>query len=343
MRADTWQSHVAVRAWKVLDEARVYCEGLLNRITKATETFLSEKNFDPSKVCFVIVGSVGRFEAFQASDVDFTPVLATPADLEQFRAHDQPLREFLRQDLKVPVSKGEELTCPVSLEELANPAAIGSPDDNSASLTRRVLILTESKQAGGNLPLQSIRRQIMTAYSGQDHSRGRHVLSLCNDLARYYRTLCIEYKSKVDGKEEKWGLRNMKLRHSRKLWFFSCILAVVHVAESNPQGDEQYVAGLLEEFDRPPYQRVFQAVEERLRGKLGRIVEPFAWFMDFLSDESRRKALEAVTWTTRYEMKLDNPFHAAKFNSDRLQEEMLSLIDSLPAHQKHQILRWFLL
>jgi hypothetical protein len=32
-----------------------------------------------------------------------------------------------------------------------------------------------------------------------------------------------------------------------------------------------------------------------------------------------------------------------KFNSDRLHQEMLLLIDSLPAHQRHRILSWFLL
>ena len=62
-----------------------------------------------------------------------------------------------------------------------------------------------------------------------------------------------------------------------------------------------------------------------------------------MSDKARRQALEQVTWANRYDMKLDNPFHAVKFDSDRLQEEMLSLIDSLPPGQRHQILRWFLL
>jgi hypothetical protein len=32
-----------------------------------------------------------------------------------------------------------------------------------------------------------------------------------------------------------------------------------------------------------------------------------------------------------------------KFNSDRLHQEMLSLIEGLPAHQRHRFLSWFLL
>ncbi len=341
------EKHLNDRAWRVLEEARVHCECLLQKLTQLADSFLAEKRFDPANVCFAVVGSVGRFEALAASDVDFTPVLASQAALDQFKDHDQPLREAIRRQLGVDVSKGEELTCPATVDELANPAKIGCTEkgneDNSSTLTRRILILTEGKQAGGKLPIRLIRQRILEAYSGEDRSRGRHVLSLCNDLARYYRTLCIEYKSKVDGKEERWALRNMKLRYSRKFWFFSCVLAITHLAESNPHGDAAYIEGLLEAFDQPPYQRLLGSVDERLRGMVGRIIEPFTWFLDFMSDPMRRKALEQVTWANRYDMKLENPFHAIKFNSDRLQEEMLSLMDSLPPGQRHQILRWFLL
>jgi hypothetical protein len=88
---------------------------------------------------------------------------------------------------------------------------------------------------------------------------------------------------------------------------------------------------------------LFDAVEDRLQGMAGRVVEPFVWFIEFTSDKDRRAALEAVLWNTRYDMKLDNPFHAVKFNSDRMHQEMLSLIDSLPPAQRHRIISWFLL
>jgi hypothetical protein len=126
--------------------------------------------------------------------------------------------------------------------------SIGGDKDASSALTKRILILTEGKQAGGNLPLDEVRRAVMGAYAGADRSRGRHVLSLCNDIARYYRTLCIEYKAKVDDPDKDWCTRNVKLRHSRKFWYFSCLMTFVAVADSNPQGDDQYINGLLDYF-----------------------------------------------------------------------------------------------
>jgi hypothetical protein len=62
-----------------------------------------------------------------------------------------------------------------------------------------------------------------------------------------------------------------------------------------------------------------------------------------MSRQEHREKLAGVQHDKRYEMRLDNPFHAAKLNSDRLHQEMLGLIDSLPMHQKQRILSWFLL
>jgi signal-transduction protein with cAMP-binding, CBS, and nucleotidyltransferase domain len=69
------QKHLNERAWRVLEAAREHCESLFQRLTQITDGFLAEKSLDPEAVCFVVVGSVGRFEALRASDVDFTPVL----------------------------------------------------------------------------------------------------------------------------------------------------------------------------------------------------------------------------------------------------------------------------
>jgi hypothetical protein len=245
--------------------------------------------------------------------------------------------------LKIKVSQRDDLTKCVFLEELTHPESIGGEKDNSSALTKRILMLTEGKQAGGMLPLNEVRQQVMKTYAGAERSRGRHVLSLCNDLARYYRTLCIECKAKVDDPDKDWCTRNMKLRHSRKFWYFSCLMTVVALADSNPQGDDPYIAGLLEAFDQSPVQRLFNAVREDQRGNAGRITEPFAWFLEFMAPQAHRDRLIEIAHDRRYEVALDNPFPAVKFNSDRLHQEMLLLIDSLPAHQRHRILSWFLL
>src|SRR5207249_1697249 len=124
--------------------------------------------------------------------------LRSAAALAAFQSHDKPLRQEIKEKLTIKVSQGDDLTKCVSVGELIDPESIGGEKDGSSALTKRILMLTEGKQAGGTLPLNEVRQAVMKAYAGADRSRGRHVLSLCNDIARYYRTLCIEYKAKAD-------------------------------------------------------------------------------------------------------------------------------------------------
>jgi hypothetical protein len=88
---------------------------------------------------------------------------------------------------------------------------------------------------------------------------------------------------------------------------------------------------------------LFKAVREEHCGMAGRITEPFAWFLQFMASDMHREKLKEIAHEKRYEPSLNNPFPTLKFNSDQLHHQMLSLIDSLPAHQRHRILDWFLL
>ena len=55
-------------------------------------------------------------------------------------------------------------------------------------------------------------------------------LSLCDDVARSYLTLCIEYKAKVDVYDKDSCTRNIKLRHSRNL-YISLIIPTISIAQ----------------------------------------------------------------------------------------------------------------
>jgi hypothetical protein len=187
------QPHVNGRAWAVLEKARHFCDKALGDVTSACDGFLGSRGLKLEDVCCVVVGSVGRQEALEVSDIDLIPVLRSAAALAAFQPHDKALRQEIKEKLQTKVSRGDDLTRCAPLEELTDPESIGGEKDGSSALTKRILMLTEGKQAGGKLPLSEVRQAVMKAYAGAERSRGRHVLSLCNDIARYYRTLCIEY------------------------------------------------------------------------------------------------------------------------------------------------------
>jgi len=81
---------------------------------------------------------------------------------------------------------------------LMDPDTIVGDKDDSSALTKRMLILLEGTQIGGEYSIREIRKKILKAHADSERTRGRHVLSLCNDLARYFQTLCIECEAKAD-------------------------------------------------------------------------------------------------------------------------------------------------
>lgn len=343
MSLDDLEHHLPSRSFKTFDRASKHSQQLLDRTATAIADYMAANDLNPDDACFVVVGSVGRREALDASDLDLIPVLKTSEAHTQFESHDQTLRESLSAQLGVKVSKGDHLTKRVDIDTLTSPESIGGDIDDVNALTKRVLILTEGIQAGGRFTLDSVRRKILDAYAGAERTRGRHVLSLCNDVARYYRTLCIEYKAKVDTEAKDWCTRNMKLRHSRKLWYFATLMSMAAVSARNPRGEAEFTNDLMAAFDRPPITRLFGAIEDRLKVRAARILERFAWFLEFMSSQPNRDALAKVDHSNRHLVSLENPFSAAKLNSDLMHREMVDLVEDLDGHLRERVFDWFLL
>ena len=231
----------------------------------------------------------------------------------------------------------------VHVGELTDQETIGGGNDSSSALTKRVLVLTESAELAGQLGLGNIRGKILAAYGEQERTRGRHILSFCNDIARYYRTLCIEYKAKVDVHQKDWCTRNVKLRHSRKFWYFSTAMAIAALAERHSQDSSRFQKGLVTELDRPPVLRLVAALQSAYSVSLGEMLERYAFFLEFMAGEDRRRALSRVKHDSRYEVRMDNPFPTVKLNSDVMHREIVRVIEELPQHIRHRVLNWFLL
>jgi Putative nucleotidyltransferase DUF294 len=326
------------RALAILERAANYSESLIQKAKEVADSFCQLRGLDTAGVCFIVVGSVGRKEALEASDFDFIPVASSDADLSAYQPHDGQLRAALAAALNVKVSKGEDLTKGISLHELAEADCIGGSKDSSGALTKRILILTESQKVSGGLAIEVVRRGILGAYAKEDRTSGRHVLSFCNDIARYYKTLCIEYKVKIDEEEKDWCTRNMKLRHSRKLWYFSNILSIAKEAEDHPLGSNGYVDALLQVLTEPPVERIVGALFELQPFEIGRLLESYAMFLEFMSKPENRKALATVEHDARYEMELGNPFPAMKFNSDVMHRNMIAILDGLSVSMRDRVI-----
>ncbi len=327
----------------IYNRANRKCNRLLKDSQKIINNYFKENNINNCKICFIAVGSVGRSEALDASDLDILPVVVNDKSMESYKNYDKELRSIIENKLSIKVSEGKKLTKLTKLNDLICAKNIGGKRDSNSELTKRILILTEGREVCGNLNIYEIKRKLINSYQEHTITSGRFILTFCNDLARYYRTLCIDYKAKIDVEGKDWCTRNIKLRCTRKLWYFSNILTLVSLAyESNLEKDD-YIDNLIKYFNLPPYIRLFKCLNENqyILGK--QLLKCYALYLDFMSKEDNRLKLSKIKHEKRYHECDTNPFPFLKINSDMMHSSILQLIDSLNYKEKQKLLDWFLL
>lgn len=316
---------------------------LTSESIRLIEGLLKENSLDQNQFCFAAVGSIGRQEALAASDLDIIPIINSKNAFRAYKTVDQNFRKKLSGQLGIKVSRGKELTQPVLLSELSSPSSIGGENDSRVLLTQRILVLTESSQAGGKLPLNGVRKKIISGYTTEERSSGRHPLAFCNDVARYYRQVCIDYKFKVDTEEMDWCTRNVKLRHSRKFWYFATFLSLAAITRKVRPDHPKFVEHIVGVLELPPILRLIGAVPTENRNSVGRALDLYAWFLQFMSSRNRRGALSRVSFKKRNDHRVENPYPAMQSNSKLMHIDMLRILEGMEPEIRNRVLDWFLL
>jgi len=163
-----------------------------------------------------ICGSYARLEASQESDLDVLTITKS-TDVDSMRQH---LEEIMREmGLPQPNPKGV-FAGSAPVDGLLS--AIGSRDETYADLSRRLLLLLESRPIFRAPGYRKLINDIVDKYAEDiTLDQNKNFVFLINDLIRFFRTLCVNYQYTRDEEWGKWPIRNVKLRHSRVLLYFS--------------------------------------------------------------------------------------------------------------------------
>jgi hypothetical protein len=173
---------------------------------------------------------------------------------------------------------------------------IGGRNETNENLTYRALLLTESAWFYNAAFSKQLRDDIFGVYRNDTVSRGRHLASLGNDLHRYYRTLCLDYRWKVEEAGKEWAIRVLKLRHSRKIWHLANIAVQCAAREAEERGDD-HDAYLASALGRPPLQKIAMTTEAAGRTDLSRrIFLAYDHFLGKMISPAVRAALLALRY-----------------------------------------------
>lgn len=181
----------------------------------------------------VLCGSFARYEMVPNSDCDWTLLINGVVSNRHAEVARQICRALERADrekkgIRAPGSSGTFGNMSFSHDLVHR---IGGGADSNANLTRRILMLLESRPVSISVVDSSrqvwdaVVRSILERYFEQDvhfsPSAVRKVPRfLLNDLTRYWRTIGVDYAAKyLEQDGNKWAIRNAKLRFSRKLLY----------------------------------------------------------------------------------------------------------------------------
>lgn len=251
---------------------------------------LARLDHDPD-VAVVLTGSWGRAEVTSGSDHDFMMLVAGGR-----RKRVKPDLLALQCVFDRPPGSQGVFGVPVFSDEIVQ--NIGLEDDSNSNLTRRMLLMLESVAASNSDILEAARRQVIGRYIDVSVKDSRPPRLLLNDLIRYWRTICVDFAGKEQqdaGKQgaRKWGIRNAKLRTSRKMLFAGGLLPVLACATRTRNEMAEY---LSEQMRLPPTDRVAQAfLDYDAADAGGRTLRAYDEFIGLLDEGAFRLELQSLT------------------------------------------------
>jgi hypothetical protein len=312
---DTLETRLGAN-WSAIRAARTKTE----EIVGALGVVLADLHDETFSI--VVKGSLGRGEATEGSDADWILLIDGPSYPEHAilaRQIGDRIRTIVPKEVGPTGTFGDI----VASHELVH--YIAGTRDSNENLTRRILLLSESRALTNPLVRERVIRNVLTRYvvydrSVQSASGRRQTVPhfLLNDVVRFWRTMASDFASKMWERErEGWGIRNVKLRFSRKVLFIWGLLAAFSGELFAPpelgelENDDVYFVMLTDlirtQTDVPPLELLARVVLDSEDNDIAdAIFSSYDQFLRILADPDARKKLETV----QFEHALDEPVYA---------------------------------
>lgn len=243
-----------------------------------------------------VAGSLGRFEASTKSDIDCI-ILTKNKALEPL-VRQQIANAATELHLSLPKRDGV-FSGTSSVEELLSD--IGGFTEDLGVLGRRMLMLLEGfpiyNEPGYELSIEGILRKYAEYIVREGH---KQFVFLMNDLIRYFREICVNYQNSFWRENEKWPLRNIKLRHSR-IVMYAGLLFTLGCASTFSGDRYKFVKDGLY---ITPLERIAAAYKDAGDDCFFRVAGSYNIFLSRVSSDESRDKLLKLEYENRYESSL---------------------------------------
>ncbi|HEX4122302.1 MAG TPA: nucleotidyltransferase domain-containing protein [Verrucomicrobiae bacterium] len=279
----------------------------------------------------VLFGSFARYEMLEGSDYDWAVLVdgvVNTAHSEQTRT----LKTALSDAKLIPPGSTGTFGGLIFSHDLIH--FIGGEEDSNANLTRRMLMLLESRPVqltrGDNSERtwENVVKNVLKRYFEEDvHFRpAQHRVPrfMLNDLTRYWRTICVDYAAKHrEQGEQKWALRNAKLRLSRKLLYAAGVAFCLNCELQPPakhdkaeaRGAELFIQSAMDFAKTPPLEYLALFVRDNVpdSGKRARVATSifgsYSQWLELMSNSETRGAFKKLSHS---EAGASEPFQEAR-------------------------------
>ncbi len=260
-------------------------------------------------------GSYARGEASPESDLDYFIIYDKDFSKEQEAAVKAIVSEFVKQKLPKDVGDTNTFGEITSIDTMLT--NIGGTGDSNDKLTRRILFLLEAKCLWNDESFNDYQTRLLDTYIKDSVSEHHLAKFLLNDVIRYYRTICTDFEFKTCESDKSWGLRNIKLMFSRKLLYFSGVVAIADTCHRTKQEKIERLSALL---SMTPIDRISSVCGTH---NSKNVLDMYAEFLGKISDPAIRKTLEGVT---QKENKSVPQFRNLKNHGHRFSFELTNLL-----------------
>jgi len=259
----------------------------------------------------VVFGSLARGEWTTKSDLDWTYLIDGGANSDHLKISQEIQKHLKEAGYVEPGPTGIFGNMAFSHDVIHQ---IGGQFDTNKNTTQRILLLLESCPIGARTEAyERVIRAVINRYLEEDvhlltrDNRYRVPRFLLNDIVRFWRTMAVDFASKQrDRAGEGWGLRNAKLRMSRKLIFASGLLVCFSATLDTDLNDQistdkdaiklNLVNHVRDRVRLTPLEILAKSIEQYdvpdATGK--ELLGAYAEFLRLLNDENSRNALKIL-------------------------------------------------